>query len=116
MDGEVRAYVDGIPAAHRPLFDRLHELILRLYPQAEVSLAYKMPTYRVGDRRIHLAAWRHGVSIYGWNKSQDGGFVERHPALRTSTGTLRVRPEEAAGIDDAEFAGLFRGALADAGG
>ena len=111
MDDGVRAYLDGIPAAHRPLFDRLHDLILREYPDATIEFAYKMPTYRVGERRIHLAVWRHGVSIYGWNKSADGGFVQRHPALRTSTGTLRLRPEEAADIEDAEFAGLFRGAL-----
>jgi len=116
MDAEVRAYIDGIPEAHRPLFDRLHELIMRTYPDAEVSLAYQMPTYRVGDRRVHLAAWRHGVSIYGWNKSVDGGFVERHPALRTSTGTLRLRRADAAAIDDAEFLGLFRGVLGDGPG
>jgi hypothetical protein len=116
MDAEVRGYVDGIPAAHRVLFDRLHGLILRTYPDARVSLSYKMPVYRVGDRRIYLGAWQHGVSIYGWDKAADGGFVQRHPAMRTSTGTLRLRPEEAAAIDDGEFLGLFRGALGDGSG
>jgi len=114
MDAQVRAYLDAIPAEHRALFDRLHGLVLRVAPLAEISLSYRMPAYRVGERRIFLATWRHGVSIYGWRKDDDGGFVERHPALRTSTGTIRVRPEEAASIADAEFVRLFCGTLGTA--
>jgi len=108
---DVRRYIDAIPAEHRPLFDRLHGLILRARPDATVVLSYKMPTYRAGDRRLHLAAWKHGISVYGWRKDDDGGFVARHPALKTSTGTIRLRPEDAATIADEEFLGLFRGAL-----
>jgi len=119
LDADVRGYIDAIPAAHRPLFDRLHRLILSGGPgggpvggrDVTVVLAYKMPTYRAGDRRVHLGVWKHGVSVYGWRKDDDGGFVDRHPALKISTGTIRLRPEDAAGISDEEFAGLFRGAL-----
>lgn len=108
LTDEVRAYLAGIPAAHRPLFDRLHQLILSAHPDATVVLSYRMPTYRVGDRRIHLGAWRHGISIYGWRQDDDGGFVTRHPTLKTSTGTIRLRPEDAAGIPDEELLGLLR--------
>jgi hypothetical protein len=52
-----------------------------------------------------------GPAVHGWRKDDDGGFVARHPALTTSTGTLQVRPEDAAAIGDEEFLGLFRGAL-----
>ena len=37
-----------------------------------------MPTYVVASKRLHVAAWKHGVSLYGWNSDDDGGFVERH--------------------------------------
>jgi len=111
MDADVRGYIDAIPAAHRPLFDRLHELVLRARPAATVVMSYKMPTYKAGDRKVLLAAWQHGISVYGWRKDDDGGFVERHPTLKTSTGTLQIRPADAAGISDEEFLGLFRGAL-----
>jgi Domain of unknown function (DU1801) len=111
MDDEARRYIDAIPAEHRPLFDRLHALILAAYPDVTVSFAYKMPTYQAGGRRVHLAAWKHGVSIYGWQQDDDGGFVTRHPALKTSTGTLRLRPEDAADISDEELLGLLRPAL-----
>ena len=70
-----------------------------------------MPTYRRGGRRLHLGVWKHGVSLYGWQQDADGGFVSRHPGLKTSTGTIRLRPQDAAEISDHEFADLIRAAL-----
>ncbi len=111
MDDAVQAYIEGIPAENRPLFDRLHRLILAAHPEAAVVLSYRIPTYKVGRRRLYLGAWKHGVSIYGWQEDRDAGFAARHAALRTSKGTIRLRPEDAAGIADDEFRDLARAAL-----
>src|SRR5579871_1327236 len=94
MDPEVIEYLATIPAEHRPLFDRIHALILEACPAAEVVFAYKMPTYEMGKRRLHLAVWNHGVSIYGWKAHGDGGFTTRHPNLRTSTGTIQLPTDQ----------------------
>jgi uncharacterized protein YdhG (YjbR/CyaY superfamily) len=109
---DVQAYIDAIPPGLRPLFDRLHRLILAAHPAAEVTLSYKMPAYQAGKRRIHVGAWKHGISIYGWGADRDGGFTVRHTGLVTSTGTIRLRPEDAASIPDEEFLALARAALA----
>lgn len=111
MDDAVRAYIDEIPAAHRPLFDRLHGLILGAYPDVAVGLSYKMPTYKLGRQRLFVGAWKHGVSVYGWDEGRDAGFVARHPGLKTSTGTIRLRPEDAADISDDELCDLVYAAL-----
>jgi hypothetical protein len=111
MDEAVRAYIDGIYPAHRPLFDRVHRLILAAHPDAAVVLSYRMPTYKVGRRRLCVGAWQHGISIYGWQQDRDAGFTDRHPELRTSKGTIRLRPQDAAGITDDELGGLVGGAL-----
>jgi uncharacterized protein YdhG (YjbR/CyaY superfamily) len=111
VDDAVKAYIDDIPAPHRPLFDRLHGLILEVHPDAAVVLSYKIPAYKVGRRRLYLGAWKHGVSIYGWPQDQDAGFTARHASLRTSKGTIQLRPQDAAGIGDDEFRDLFRAAL-----
>ena len=111
MDDAVRGYIDAIPAEHRPLFDRLHRLVVQTYPDATVVLSYEIPTYRVGRRRLFLGAWKHGVSIYGWSRGGDAGFTDRHPGLKSGRGTIRLRPEEAAGIPDDEFRDLIRAAL-----
>jgi hypothetical protein len=109
---DVQAYIDGIPPGHRPLFDRLHRLILQAQPGAQVALSYKMPVYKAGKHRLFLAAWKHGISVYGWRKDRDDGFIARHPDLLTSKGTIQLRPEDAAGIGDEEFLALARGTLA----
>jgi uncharacterized protein YdhG (YjbR/CyaY superfamily) len=111
MDDAVREYLEAIDPPRRQLFDRLHGLVLEAYPDVTVALSYGMPTYRVGRRRLHLGVWKHGVSIYGWDEARDGGFLARHPELRTSRGTIQVRPEAAEGITDREFRALLRSAL-----
>ena len=111
MDVGIRDYVAAIDPAYRPLFDRLHQLILAGYPTAAVGLSYKIPTYKVGRRRLFLGVWKHGVSIYGWDQGRDAGFIARHPALKTGRGTVQLRPTDAAAISDDEFRDLIRGAL-----
>ena len=111
MDNAVREYIDAIAPEHRPLFDRLHRLILEAHPDAAVVISYKIPTYKVGRRRLFLGAWKHGVSIYGWDQGRDAGFTARHPRLKTGRGTLQLRPDDAAGISDDEFRDVVRAAL-----
>src|SRR5215203_5674194 len=79
MDDAVRAYIDAIPSEHRPLFDRLHRLVLEAHPEAAVVLSYQMPTYKVGRNRLFLGVWKHGVSVYGWQQGRYAGFTGRHP-------------------------------------
>jgi uncharacterized protein YdhG (YjbR/CyaY superfamily) len=114
IDEAVMEYFNAVPAGHRALLERVHRLVLDACPDATVVLSYKMPTYKVGKRRLHLAAWQHGVSIYGWKQQGDGGFTERHPELQTSTGTIQLRPQDAAIISD-EIRDLARSALMGGG-
>jgi uncharacterized protein YdhG (YjbR/CyaY superfamily) len=111
VDDGVRDYIDAIAPEHRPLFDRLHRLVLEVHPEATVMLSYQMPTYKVGRQRLFVGVWKHGVSIYGWDQGRDAGFIARHPGLKTSRGTIRLRPEDAAGIPDDELRDLVRAAL-----
>jgi uncharacterized protein YdhG (YjbR/CyaY superfamily) len=109
----VRAYIDGIPEAYRGLFDRLRRLVESTCPDAELALSYKMPTFMLGHRRLYVGVWRHGISMYGWTGGHDGGFLERHPNLRTGKGTVRLRPQDAASVSDDELCDLIRSALSD---
>jgi Domain of unknown function (DU1801) len=108
---EVQAYLEAIPDEQRPLFDRVHRIVLAAHSGAEVALAYDMPAYRVGKRRLSVGVWKHGVSIYGYRKDNDGGFVARHPELSSGKGTIRIRPGDANSISDDELMGLLGGAL-----
>jgi uncharacterized protein YdhG (YjbR/CyaY superfamily) len=112
VDEEVQQYVAGIAEEHRALFDRVDGLILGAYPDAEVKLSYKIPSYWTGRRRrLYVGVWKHGLSVYGWPQGQEAGFVARHPELKTSKGTIQIRPRDAAGITDAELLELVHAAL-----
>jgi uncharacterized protein YdhG (YjbR/CyaY superfamily) len=111
MDDDVQAYIDAIDPAHRPLFDRMQRLVLEVHPDAEVVVSYKMPTFKVGKRRLSIAAWQHGISIYGWRPANVPEFLERHPELKTSKGTIQIRPSDAEGITDDELRDVIRAGL-----
>lgn len=58
MDDAVRGYIDAIAVARRPLFDRIHHLILAVHPDVEVVLSYQMPTYVLGRYRLYVGVWK----------------------------------------------------------
>lgn len=111
IDEAARDYIAALTPERRPLFDRVHRLILQEHPDAAVVLSYQMPTYVVGRRRLYVGVWKHWLSFYGWEPGRDGGFSARHPDLVTSKGTLRLRPADAARIPDDELRALVRAAL-----
>jgi hypothetical protein len=111
VDDEVVAYIEGIAAEHRPLFDRLHRLILEAHPEAAVVISYGIPAYIVGRRRLFVGAWRHGMSLYGWQEGRDAGFAARHRDLLSGRATIRLRLADAAAIPDEELRELARAAL-----
>jgi uncharacterized protein YdhG (YjbR/CyaY superfamily) len=100
---EVATYVQGIDTARRPLFDRVHRLVLAVHPEAQVVMSYGMPTYVVGVQRLHVGVWKHGLSFYGWQQGRDGGLAERYPGLDSGKGTLRLPLEQAEQITDQEL-------------
>src|SRR5580698_11087382 len=110
VDDAVRRYRDQMDGGRRLLFDRLHRLIMATCPDAEVVWSYGMPTYRLGRRRLNVAAWKHGLSVYV-SPRRDGGFSARHPELAAGKGTIRLRPGDATHIPDGELADLVRAAL-----
>ena len=116
MDDAVKTYIDAIAPEQRPLFDRLHHLILEVHPDADVVLSYNMPTYRVGDRGLHVAVWKHGLSVYGWDYGRDAGFSQRHPDWDSGKGTMRIPHQASADLADDELRNFVRAALAPAPG
>ena len=110
MDEVVRRCRDEMDSEYRPVFDRLHRLIVAACPDAEVVVSYGMPTYRIGRRRLNVGVWKHGLSLYV-SPNRDGGFSARHPELASGKGTIKLRPEDAAHLTDAELQDLVRAAL-----
>lgn len=109
-DEAVRRFLDEMDGEFRPVFDRLHRLMAEACPDAELVVSYGMPTFRIGRRRLNVGVWQHGLSLYV-SPNRDGGFSARHPGLAAGKSTIKLRPADAAAIEDAEFQDLFRAAL-----
>jgi uncharacterized protein YdhG (YjbR/CyaY superfamily) len=88
MDPEVQSYIDAIPERQRGLFDRLQGLILELYPNAEIKISYRIPSYKVGRRRVYLGLWKGGVSLHAISVAD---FKQQHPSIKTGRGSLNFK-------------------------
>jgi hypothetical protein len=86
---EVQAHIDALPATHRPLFDRLHALILDELPDAEVVISYRIPLYKVGKRHVGLNTRRaDGVTLTTTSPEHIEAFRRAHPQFRTNKASI----------------------------
>lgn len=113
MKDGLAAYLDAVDADHRALFDRVNRLVMEVQPDARMVLSYKMPTYVVGTRQLHVGVWKHGLSFYGWEHDAHDGLVARHPHLDNGKGTLRLPLTEAVHISDEELRAFLAAALTE---
>jgi uncharacterized protein YdhG (YjbR/CyaY superfamily) len=100
MDEKVQGFLDTVPPDKRPLFDKLQGLILSLYPDARIALSYGVPTYRAGTGWVALGLWKRGVSVYPHGRLPVMEFRQKHPEIKTSTGTINFKLTDSIPVDD----------------
>ena len=61
MDDAVLNYIAGIEPGHRPLFDRVHDLVLATHPDVVISISYRIPSYKAAGRRRRHCFLCHGI-------------------------------------------------------
>jgi uncharacterized protein YdhG (YjbR/CyaY superfamily) len=103
-------YLAQLPEARRERALALHGLILSLFPQASVSLDYRMPTYRVGEQFVAWASTRRHLALYTCSAERIAGFRARHPEVEAGRGCLRFRDSQRLPL--ADLAQVVRNALA----
>jgi uncharacterized protein YdhG (YjbR/CyaY superfamily) len=91
VDREVQHYLESVPRERRQLVEKLHGLIIGLYPQATVDMSYRMPTYRAKDGWVALANQKHHVSLYTCGAHHLADFKEKHPGIRTGKGCINFK-------------------------
>jgi len=72
----------------------VHKLILRLYPDAVISMGYKMPTYRLGDGWLALANQKNYISLYTCGASHLVSYKQKHPQQKTGKGCINFRERD----------------------
>ena len=103
-------YLAQLPEARRERALALHGLILSLFPQAAVSLGYRMPTYRLGGEFVAWASNQRHLALYTCSAERIAGFRARHPEVAAGRGCLRFRDSQRLPL--ADLAQVVRNALA----
>jgi uncharacterized protein YdhG (YjbR/CyaY superfamily) len=111
-DPRVDAYLDALPGGQRDVLQRLREQITRVVPEAEETISYGMPTFRLGGKFfVSYAGWKRHCSLYPLTDS----FRARYPAelegLGGTKGSVHFTPERP--LPDEVVEELIRARVAD---
>lgn len=94
-DSPIDAYLATLPADQHEALQRLRAQIARLVPDAEETISYGMPAFKLHGRAVvWFAAWKAHCSIYPLT----GTFLEAHAdalkGYRRTKGSLHFTPDD----------------------
>ncbi|GAA2141721.1 hypothetical protein GCM10009844_12350 [Nocardioides koreensis] len=88
-------YLASFPEEVRPVLEEVRRAIRAAAPDAEETVAYNMPTYKVDGRSlVHFAGWTTYVSVYPLPEpgtAADPGLEDDLAAYRATRGTAASR-------------------------
>lgn len=91
-DQNVDDYIKGFPADVRQVLGTLRNTIRRVVPDAEESISYRIPTYKLAKRPlVYFAAFQHHVSVY---PATEHSVIPGLARYRSGRGTLKFPIEK----------------------
>jgi uncharacterized protein YdhG (YjbR/CyaY superfamily) len=94
MDAEVKAYIERATDDRRALYDKLHEIILKQYPKADLVMWYGVPTYKTKTGRVCLAFWKSGVTLSSYDAAHVAEFKAQHPEIKAGTVSVSFKASD----------------------
>jgi uncharacterized protein YdhG (YjbR/CyaY superfamily) len=107
---QIDRYIASLRGIRRSRARMLHWLITALFPEAQQSFRYRMPTYEVGRNFIAWGEKARYFSVYTSDPDRIAEFKARHPGIPTGKGCLNFRDGDEFPLDDLES--VIRKALA----
>lgn len=92
MNREIKPYFTEIPKERQAHFKALHELIVSLFPQIQISMRFKMPTYELGQGWVAIANQKNYISLYTCGEHHLREFKGKHPKIKTGKGCINFKP------------------------
>lgn len=96
----IAEYTAELSKERQDLVTLLHAQIMGLYPNAIVSMKYKMPTYEVADGWVAIANQKNYVSLYTCSATHVQPFKLRHPEIKAGKGCINFKTTDTLPIDD----------------
>ena len=88
--GVVDAYIAKQPAAAQPVLQRVRRIIRKALPDAEETISYQIPTYRLGGQYVvYFAGWKEHWSLYPVTEPVRAKLGSQLASHKLSKGTVR---------------------------
>lgn len=110
----IEEYLETLPEPRRDRARSLHNLIVRLYPHARVSMRHRMPTYALGENTIAWGNQKGYLSVYTRAADRIARFRARYPRVPAGKDCLNFRDRDPFPLEALE--GVVHAALAPARG
>jgi len=108
----IDAYLNRLPEDQRTALNRVRKQVRSLLPNAEETISYGMPAFKVGDRAVvWFAGWKAHCSIYPLTDRFLRSHSEALKGFQRTKGSLHFTP--AVPIPDDLLAALVRERLGD---
>lgn len=97
---DLSTYLKNIPEQRMARFNAIYTLIMKLFPDAEPSMKYKMPTFTLGDHWIALANQKNYLSVYTCNAQHLAEFQYQYPKIKTGKGCINIKDNDTFELND----------------
>jgi uncharacterized protein YdhG (YjbR/CyaY superfamily) len=86
----VNEYLEGATDSQRKALENIRQLVKRLVPEAEETISYGVPTFKVQKKPlIYYAAFKNHMSIFPASDAMVEELGEELNTFRTSKGTMQ---------------------------
>jgi len=83
-------YIETLPEAVHVTIERVRNSIRNALPDADESISYNMPTYKMrGNRILYFAVWKKHYALYGATKGVLEAFQKELAPYEIEKGTIR---------------------------
>lgn len=86
----VDEYISGFPEDVRSVLQTLRQTIKEEIPEAEETISYNMPTYKLnGSYVVYFAGWKKHVSMYPFSSEMEASMEEASTYKTSGKGTIQ---------------------------
>ena len=100
MIEEVEKYYRNVSSERRKRLKSIHDLITKNYPDIEINMKYKMPTFNLGKNWIAIANQKNYISVYTCSYDHMAEFKQKHPKIKTGKGCINFKDNDEIFLDD----------------
>ncbi|MDG1752735.1 MAG: DUF1801 domain-containing protein [Thalassotalea sp.] len=93
-------YIENLPKERIERFNSIHSLIVKLFPNVEQSMKYKMPTFSLEAHWIAIASQKNYLSVYTCNAEHLAEFKKKHPKIKTGKGCINIKDKDQFDLND----------------